>query len=176
VIKVARTSVGFSTQGEHVPDATRGRVPAGHHEADRLDLECAARPRTEESPAPRDEPQLVEVSKTRRTADSSALRILALALLPYIEELLSVQRQNDGLVDVCGAVPGPRRTIMAACRRGDIVGAVRVGRRWLAPRAGIDTWLRARGPRNVPSPHGDEDDLESVRRSLATPGRRRRRV
>jgi hypothetical protein len=142
-------------------------------------LEQAARPRPE-SPAPQDEPRLIEVSKTdlgaRDTDSSTAMRVLAVALIPHLLELFSAQRGDEHLVDVCAAVPGPRRTIMAACRRGDISGAVRVGRRWLAPRTGIDAWLRARGPRVVPAPGGEDDDLESVRRSLAMPGRRRYRA
>jgi hypothetical protein len=182
------------------PDAVGGYTiapgddaPAGHREAARLEVgdrklnprgramfEQAASPCPEAAQVPRHEQRLVEVSTTSLGAsgtDSSAMRTLAIALFPYLRKLLlSAQRRDEHLLDVCAAVPGPRRTIMAACRRGDISGAVRIGRRWLAPRAGIDAWLRARGPRIVPSPDGDQDDLESVRRSLATPGRRRRRV
>jgi hypothetical protein len=154
------------------------RIPAGHDEPHALGIERTAGPRLAGPPGAPDEPRLVEVSKARLgagTADA-ALRALAIALLPHLVDLLSAQRSDEHLIDVCAAVPGPRRSIMAACRRGDIFGAVRVGRRWLAPRAGIDAWLRARGPRIVSSLDGDEDDLESVRRSLATPGRRRRRA
>jgi len=116
-------------------------------------------------------------SQEARTRDfSTAMRALAVALLPYLRELLSAQREDNGLVDVCAVVPGPKRTIMAACRRGEVSGAVRIGRRWLASRGCVDAWLRSRGPRVVASPDGDEDELESVRRSLATPGRRRRRT
>jgi hypothetical protein len=103
------------------------------------------------------------------------MHALAIALLPHLRQLLAAERDGVDLVDVCATVPGPKRTVMAACRRGDVTGAVRVGRRWLAPRAGVEAWLRSRGPRLVNAPGNDDDELESVRRSLATPGRRRRK-
>jgi hypothetical protein len=110
-----------------------------------------------------------------RTRDfSTAMRALAVALLPYLRELLSAQRHEEDVVNVCAVVPGPKRMIMAACRRGEVPGAVRIGRRWLAPRRGVEAWLRSCGHRAGRSTSSDDDDLESVRRSLATPGRRRR--
>jgi hypothetical protein len=109
------------------------------------------------------------------TDSSAALSALASALLPHLRHMLAAEQEGGALVDVCKMVPGPRRSLMGACRRAEIVGAVRIGRRWLAPRAAVEAWLRARGPRLVPSRADDDDDLESVRRSLATPGRRRRR-
>jgi hypothetical protein len=107
-------------------------------------------------------------------AGFDALRTLALALAPHLAELLGAARADDALVDVCMAVPVPKRIVMAACRRGDVAGASRVGRKWLAPRASVDAFVRARGPRAVPSPADAGDDLEVTRRRLAQPGRRRR--
>lgn len=126
---------------------------------------------------PVDKPRLVKTSPEARSADcsSAAMHALAIALLPHLRQLLAAERDGVDLVDVCATVPGPKRTVMAACRRGDVTGAVRVGRRWLAPRAGVEAWLRSRGPRLVNAPGNDDDELESVRRSLATPGRRRRK-
>jgi hypothetical protein len=153
-------------------------------EAERLEakayamLEDAARLRRGHPPSQHEPPRaaLSLVAGTDASIDrsSAAMRALAVTLVPYLQELLSTQRAGEALIDVCAAVPAPRRTVMGACRRGDVAGAVLVGRRWLAPQAGVDAWLRARGPRVVEQPRGDDDDLESVRRSLATPGRRRR--
>ena len=145
-------------------------------ERGRAMVEQAAAFRPEEARGRQDKPRLVKKSLDARTTDSAtaAVHALAVALLPHLRDLLSTERNEESMVEVCAVVPGPRRTIMAACRRGEVSGAVRVGRRWLAPRAGVDAWLRSRGPHLVPTPGGDEDELESVRRSLATPGRRRR--
>jgi hypothetical protein len=62
---------------------------------------------------------------------------------------------------------------MRACRSGAIVGAVRVGRRWLAPRASVQAWLRSMGPRSLTTPKDGGDDLEPLRAALARPARRR---
>lgn len=107
-------------------------------------------------------------------ADPAAgvLRSLAEALFPHIRELCELERRERELVDVLRTVPGPPRTLMAACRDGYIVGASRVGRRWLASRAAIDAYLRERGPRPVAAP--DDDELEAVRRRLAAPSAPRR--
>jgi hypothetical protein len=96
------------------------------------------------------------------------LLALATALLPHLRALLVAERGEGDLVDVLNRVPGPRRTIMRAARTGKIRGAVRVGRRWLAPQSGIDDWLRLQGPRLVSSRDGDDvDDLEALRQRLA---------
>jgi len=150
--------------------------------ADRLEakaralLEKAARLRGEQRDGPTDEPSRAQLKMLAPSAppaaSTAALQALAVALLPHLRQLLVDDHRGGDLVDVLVTVPGPKRTMMAACRRGDIAGAVMVGRRWLAPRAEVEAWLRARGPRLVPDPDGDDDDLEAVRRSLATPGRR----
>jgi hypothetical protein len=97
---------------------------------------------------------------------SQALPVFAEILAPYLRPLLAPE--DAFLVDVANAVPTSRRSLYAACRRGEIDGAVRVARRWLAPKASLDTWLRARGPRLVTStPEEEDDDLEPLRRRLA---------
>jgi excisionase family DNA binding protein len=116
----------------------------------------------------------LSIARPAADAGADALRALAIALAPYLVGLLTAERAEAEIVDVAAAVPLPRRTIYRACRRGHIHGAARVGRKWLASRGAVDAWLRACGPRALPSPDDDEDDLESVRRSLSTPGRRRR--
>lgn len=98
----------------------------------------------------------------------------ATALAPMVAELLANEAHGGQLVDVVRAVPAPKRAVMRACREGRIAGAVRVARRWLAPRQSIETWVRSMGPRAVPAPKGEQDDLEEARASLARPGRRRR--
>jgi hypothetical protein len=110
-------------------------------------------------------------------AASVALRTLAMALLPHLRDLLATEVRRAELADVCAAIPAPRRTIMRACRNGDIIGAVRVGRRWLAPRGAIDAWLGRLGPpQGAPQSEDDSgDDLEDIRRALARPDSPRRR-
>jgi hypothetical protein len=119
-------------------------------------------------------PSLRLAAPSNADASSVALRALAEALAPHLRELLDGARVEGELVDVAAVVPLPRRTVYRACRRGDVVGASRVGRRWLASRGAVEAWLRACGPRALATPADDDEDLESVRRSLATPGRRRR--
>ncbi len=107
-----------------------------------------------------------------RTARSRAELLLEAAKL--YESLSQVHRElaacepgaDGALVDVLRAVPASKRSILRACRLGEIAGAAKVGRRWLAPQSSIDAWLRARGPRVVKAAH-DEDDLEDLRRELS---------
>jgi hypothetical protein len=103
---------------------------------------------------------------------AAALDALADALLPRLCARLGSAALAAEVVDVLTAVPGPRRTIMAACRRGEISGAARIGRRWCAARGAIEVWIRAHGPRLV-QPDDGADELEPLRRSLAQPARRR---
>ncbi len=90
-----------------------------------------------------------------------ALDALAAALAPRVAALLS---PRDELVDVAREVPASKRVLYSLCRRGEIGGAVRVGRRWLAPRASVDAWLRARGPRVVAPVEGEADVERALRR------------
>jgi hypothetical protein len=102
-----------------------------------------------------------------------AVRALARALLPYLREQIGAERASHALVEVAAVVPLPRRLVLRACRRGEVVAAVKRGRRWLATRAAVDAWVQASsGPQPEPSSE-DEDDLEPLRRSLARSGRRR---
>ena len=59
---------------------------------------------------------------------------------------------GDELVDVVRFVPAPKRCVMRACRAGRIAGASLVGRRWLAPRAAVEAWLRELGPSSSSRP------------------------
>jgi hypothetical protein len=106
-----------------------------------------------------------------------ALDALADALLPRLLARLGTEREAGELVEVAGIVPLPRRVVLRACRGGAIPGAVRVARRWLAPRSSVDAWLRSQGPRVVPTPRddGEDDDLEETFASLARPSRPRSR-
>lgn len=92
-----------------------------------------------------------------------ALRTIAGILRPYLRELDADERVGDEFVDVLRFVPAPRRTMMAACRAGKIEGALKVGRRWVAPRAALERWLQERGPRQV---EVGDDELEALRRRL----------
>ena len=96
----------------------------------------------------------------------TTLRTLARVLRPYLRALEEEERHGAQLVDVLKFVPAPKRTVMAACRTGKIDGATKVGRRWLAPRAAVERWLRQRGPRVVPD---KPDRLEALRRRLSSP-------
>jgi hypothetical protein len=92
---------------------------------------------------------------------------------------LTRRADEADLVDVVQAVPAPKRVLMRACRTGEIIGACRVGRRWLASRAAVESWLRAHGPRLVAAPSKDADELDYLRSALAVPYRpatRRRRA
>jgi len=113
----------------------------------------------------------VPVQRAPDGAEADALRALAVALAPYLRELFG----GDGnVVEVAALVPLPRRVVYAACRRGDVAGAVRVSRRWLATKASVHAWLWSRGPRVVPAPDS-HDTLETLRASLARPEPQRRR-
>ena len=79
-------------------------------------------------------------------------------------------------MDVLHTVPGPKRSVMRVCRAGRIKGAVRVGRRWLAPRAAIDAWLQTLTPRATSKDEHEGDDLEEIRERLARPSRSRWRA
>jgi len=100
-------------------------------------------------------------------AGAEALRVLAVALVPYMREFLAAENRGGELVDVLATVPAPRRTVTRACRTGAIAGAAKVGRRWLAARKDIDVWLRSIGPRPLTKPNDGEDELEPLRRFLA---------
>ncbi len=84
------------------------------------------------------------------------------------------ERRSADLLDVLETVPGPRRSIMKAARSGKIRGAVRVGRRWLAPREAINDWLTRVGPRPLAAAKSEDvdDELEPLRRRLLAGGRR----
>ena len=104
-------------------------------------------------------------------SDAELLEALAQRLAPLVARYLG-ESASSHLVDVAASVPASKRALYRACRRGEIEGATRVARRWLAPRAAIEAWLRARGPRLVPAPTAEADDLEPLRRRLLAGGRR----
>lgn len=119
-------------------------------------------------------PRLALALRPQPEAGAEAVRALALALLPHLREFLAAERSGEDLVEVAAVVPLPRRLVLAACRRGEVPAARKRGRRWLATRAAVDAWLRAKGPQGVAAPVDEnEDDLEPLRRSLARSGRRR---
>ncbi len=121
-------------------------------------------------------------------AGGDALRALAVALAPHLQQLLLAQQHDQEFVDVLGMLPAPERkpggkerhrvgierAALRACRSGAIEGASKVGRRWLAPRSAVLTWLRSQGPRPVISPADQGDGLDALRARLATPRRSRR--
>lgn len=77
---------------------------------------------------------------------------------------------GEGLVDVAAAVDGTRddgasrarrRTVHRAARGGEIAGACRVGRSWLAPAASVAAWVAAKVPtRSSASAADDADDQD----------------
>lgn len=103
------------------------------------------------------------------------LRLFRMLVLLAVPELGPDRRGQAELVDVVATVPAPRRAVMRACRNGEIAGAASVGRRWIATRAAVDAWLRAKGPRVAVAPQDGVDELDELRRSLARPDRPRRR-
>jgi len=102
-----------------------------------------------------------------------ALRALAVALAPFLRELVEAEQYGDERVEVASAVPGPRRVVLRACRTGKITDAVKVGRKWIASRGAINSWLQSLGPRRVVA-QSRGDDLEALRASLARAGGSRR--
>lgn len=106
---------------------------------------------------------------------AEVLRLLRTLVLLAVPELRLEQPGRDVLVDVVDTVPAPKRAVMRACRNGDVAGAARVGRRWLASRAAVDAWLLTKRPPAAIAPPDSVDDLDELRRSLATPSRPRRR-
>jgi len=106
-------------------------------------------------------------------AGAAALDALADALLPRLRARLAAEAHAGELVDVVATIPAPKRALQRACRTGAIVGATRVGRRWLAPRASVDAWLRAIGPRPVAKAGDEGDALQRMRARLARPRGRR---
>ena len=103
---------------------------------------------------------------------AEAIRALAAALLPQLREFIATDRLAHELVDIATYVPGSKRVIMRAAREGRIANAARIGRRWIAPRASIEDWLRAQGPRVVERTNSNNDDLDGLRIRLARQGRR----
>jgi hypothetical protein len=103
-----------------------------------------------------------------RSSPSSddVFQLLARAIAPCVAAELQRDEVGQGLVDLAKVVPAPKRLLYAAARRGEFPGAALVGRRWIAPRASIDAWLRARGPRAVQTAP-EVDELEPLRRQLA---------
>jgi excisionase family DNA binding protein len=100
----------------------------------------------------------------------AAIEALVSTLWPYFRPLVLEAiggAPKAALVDIADHVPTSRRSLYRAARAGEIEGAVRVGRRWLAPREALDAWLRSRGPRVVEPPANDADALEFVRQRLA---------
>lgn len=80
------------------------------------------------------------------------------------------------LVDVLSMLPGlrlsERRTMLRACKAGELQDAIFLNRRWRAPRASIVAWLQRRGPRVVASPETEGDDLADTRARLLGPSKR----
>lgn len=115
--------------------------------------------------------RLAAVEPSAAGASADVLELLARELAPRVARLLDAGYRGGELVDVAAVVPAPRRTVMRACRTGAVVGAVRLGRHWLAPRASVEAWLRSMGPRPLANKNDGGDELEPLRRSLAR-GRR----
>ncbi|HEY2367447.1 MAG TPA: helix-turn-helix domain-containing protein [Polyangiaceae bacterium] len=94
------------------------------------------------------------------------MRALARVLKPYLDELNARDTSAAELLDVCEHIPAPTKTLHRACRAGRIVGACKVGRRWLATREAIDAFLRTQGPR-LAKPRDDGDELDEMRERIA---------
>ena len=110
--------------------------------------------------------RLALVDRRAVDAATAALDALAEALLPRLLSRLAADRQDAEIVDVCAYVPRPRRSVMASCRAGQIAGAVKSGRTWLARKSDVDVWL-AHFARPAQSALA-VDDLDDVRRALAS--------
>src|ERR1700722_7251198 len=65
---------------------------------------------------------------------AEVLRLFRTLVLLAVPELGLERHGRDELVDVVDTVPAPKRAVMRACRNGEVAGAARVGRRWLASR------------------------------------------
>jgi hypothetical protein len=126
------------------------------------------RPSARDTASERARLRVVERGLSEPGAD--ALRALATALAPYLRDVLALaSAPTEELVDVVRFVPGPKRSVMRACRAGRIAGASLVGRRWVARRGAVEAWLRELGPRVLPTADNEDDELEDIRRRLARP-------
>ena len=72
-----------------------------------------------------------------------ALRPLVASIVPAVAAYMREQVEDDPFEDVCKAVPRSRRAIQRACRAGEIPGATKTGRTWIARKSAIAEWLGA---------------------------------
>lgn len=83
------------------------------------------------------------------TAIAEALRAQAKALLAVADALESSHRDStpDPWVGVVQYVKGavPARVVNAACACGQVPNAAKRGKRWIARRSDVDSWLASSG-------------------------------
>lgn len=152
---------------EAAPSLTGGYSDDGEHTA------CGAEPKGACA-------GVAEVSRTRRrtvkpgpayaaalAALPPALRPIAEAIAPVVAALVREQSfEADPVVDICASVPRSRRAVQRACRAGEIDGATKNGRAWLARRSAVDAWLAGQRPVPARTARDDDDDLDEVRSAL----------
>jgi transposase-like protein len=113
--------------------------------------------------------RLALVERSAPDANAAALDAMAEALVPRILARLTTEQLAVEFVDVARFLDEDKqRAIAKPCRSGAIAGAVKVARRWKAPRAALLSWLEQRGPRAIAAKNDDEaDELEDLRRRIA---------
>lgn len=95
-------------------------------------------------------------------AQQHAVAVVA-ALLPMVREMIRAELAAKGSGDLVAhnKIPVPRRVSCAAAAAGEVDGARKVGRAWLASRSSWDRWLDAVSAK--PANDGDSAVLDVAR-------------
>lgn len=91
-----------------------------------------------------------EAASVKTSADEVAREVEELlrkrgrtGLVVVVGPATTTNADADPIVDVAKEVPLPRALVYRAARAGEIAGAAKKGRRWLAARSAVRAWLTA---------------------------------
>jgi hypothetical protein len=84
-----------------------------------------------------------------------------------IDVRLRAQADDDRWVDVAAELPSRKRELYRACRAGEIEGAAKIDRRWVARRSRFDAWIESHAAQvEQPTTEDNVSSLESMRSRL----------